>query len=513
MNIINKTAYTFMKRRYRKVERYMDDPIGVQQRVFEGLIAGGLGTEWGNKYHYGDIRSWEDFSQQVPVNTYADLYPYVQRIMKGENYLLWNEKVRWLAKSSGTTGKASKFIPVTKAALEQCHYKGGKDMVAIYCNMYPDTHLFTGYSLALGGSRQENPDTKLFCGDVSAILMDNLPAWAERFRFPRKEVALMNEWEAKLDALVKSTYNRKIVSLSGVPSWMAVLLQKSIEYAGKNSVAEMWPNIETFFYGGVHFEPYRKKFDQLIGRNDMRYVNIYNASEGFFGVQDQVHSSDMLLLLDNGIFYEFMPLEETDKPNPKLIPLWQVEKGRNYAMVISTNSGLWRYIIGDTVMFTSLSPYRIQITGRTKNFINVCGEELIVDNAIQALNATCAQLDCEVREFTAAPYFSADAKPVGHQWLVEFEREPADIDLFATTLDKNLQVVNTDYQSKRYKDFILRPLLLTVAPQGTFFEWQKQRNRLGGQSKVPRLNNTRETIDPLLEIANSVRSSEFGVRN
>lgn len=501
MNIINKTAYTFMKRRFRTVEHYMTDPEGVQHKVFESLIQGGIGTEWGDKYHFADIHSWDDYNRLVPINTYADLYPYILRIMHGENNLLWNEKVRWLAKSSGTTGKASKFIPVTQAALEQSHYKGGKDMVAIYCNMYADTHLFTGYNLALGGSRQENPDTKLFCGDVSAILMDNLPAWAEHFRFPKKEVALMKEWETKLNALVQSTYNRNIVSLSGVPSWMAVLLQKSVEYAGKDTVAQMWPNLEAFFYGGVHFDPYRKKFDQLIGNPQMRYVNIYNASEGFFGVQDQANSSDMLLLLDNGIFYEFIPLSEIDSPHPNIVPLWQVQKGQNYAMVISTNSGLWRYLIGDTVCFTSTRPYRIQITGRTKNFINVCGEELIVDNAIQAMNLACAELNCEVKEFTAAPYFSSDEKPIGHQWLVEFEREPADIDLFAKTLDKKLQEVNTDYQSKRYKDFILHPLMLTVAPNGTFFEWQRQRNRLGGQSKVPRLNNTREIIDPLLEIA------------
>ena len=508
MEIINKTAYTFMKRRYRTVERYMDDPHGVQNRVFETLVKGGMGTEWGEKYHYSDIHSWDDFNRMVPVNTYSDLYPYILRIMHGENNLLWNEKVRWLAKSSGTTGKASKFIPVTEAALKQSHYKGGKDMVAIYCNMFADTHLFTGYNLALGGSRQSNPDTKLFCGDVSAILMDNLPRWAEHFRFPKKEVALMKEWETKLNALVQSTYNKNIVSLSGVPSWMALLLQKSVEYSGKKTVSEMWPNIETFFYGGVHFDPYRKKFDQLIGNTQMRYINIYNASEGFFGVQDQDHCSDMLLLLDNGIYYEFIPVEEADQSHPSPIPLWKVEKGRNYAMVISTNSGLWRYIIGDTVTFTSLSPYRIQITGRTKNYINVCGEELIVDNAIQALNLACDELDCAVREFTAAPYFSHDEKPIGHQWLVEFERTPADTDLFANTLDKKLQEVNTDYHSKRYKDFILHPLMLTVAPQGTFMDWQRQRNRLGGQSKVPRLNNTREIIDQLLEIAEKVRNAE-----
>jgi len=505
MNIINQTAYRIMKKRFRKVERYINDPVGVQQQVFEMLIKSGRNTEWGHKYHYSDIRSWNDFDKQVPISTYPDLYPYIERLMKGEQRLLWNQDVRWFAKSSGTTGKASKFIPVTPDALYNCHYKGGKDMVAIYCNMFYDTHLFTGYNLALGGSRQENKDTKAFCGDVSAILMDNLPAWAEYFRFPRKNVALMQEWETKLQALIKSTYNRNIVSLSGVPSWMSVLLQKSLEFTGKNNIMEMWPNLETFFYGGVHFDPYRKKFDQLIGNPDMHYINIYNASEGFFGVQDQPDSSDMLLLLDNGVFYEFIPTEELDTAQPKAISLADVKTGTNYAMIISTNSGLWRYVIGDTVTFTSLRPYRIQITGRTKNFINVCGEELIVDNAIQALNTTCAETSCEVKEFTAAPYFSEDGKPVGHQWLVEFETEPSNLDVFAEKLDKNLQTVNTDYRSKRYKDLILRPLQLSVAPEGTFFEWQKQHNRLGGQSKVPRLNNSRETIDPLLDIANKLQ--------
>lgn len=505
LGLTNHIARSFMLKRFGRVEKYMAKPAEAQDSVFKTLIANGIDSQWGRKYRYSEIKSWDDYNRLVPVNTYEDLFPYIERLLKGEQYVLYNKPVCWFSKSSGTTGSASKFIPMTREALEDCHYKGGKDMVAIYCNMFPQTRLFTGYNIALGGSRQQTPDSRIFCGDLSAILMDNLPAWAELFRFPKKEVALMGEWQRKLQLLVEATAGRNVVSLSGVPSWMSLLLQNVLEYTGKKSVSEVWPGLEVYFTGGVHFEPYQEKFRQLIASDSVNYINTYNASEGFFGVQDQTGSNDMLLLLDNGVFYEFMPLSELGKENPTIVPLEGVEKGVNYAMLISTNAGLWRYLIGDTVSFSSMAPYRVRITGRTKNFINVCGEELIVDNAIKALKDTCRRLDCEICEFSAAPYFSETGHPLGHQWVMEFEKEPEDSGLFARILDGELQRQNTDYQAKRYKDLVLGELKLVVVPRGTFYEWQKKNNRLGGQYKVPRLSNNRNIIDDLLASAKNMR--------
>ncbi len=503
--ITNHIARSFMLKRFGKVEHCMENPAEVQNSVFKSLIAIGQDSLWGKKYHYQDIKSWDDYDRTVPVNTYDDLFPYIERLLKGERYVLCNKPVCWFSKSSGTTGSASKFIPMTRDALEKCHYKGGKDMVAIYCNMFPNTNLFTGYNIALGGSRQQTLDSSIFCGDLSAILMDNLPFWAELFRYPKKKVALMSEWQEKLQMLVRTTENRNIVSLSGVPSWMSLLLQNVLEHTGKKSISDVWPNLEAYFTGGVHFEPYQEKFKHLIASDSINYINTYNASEGFFGVQDQIGNSDILLFLDNGIFYEFMPVTELGKEKPTIVPLEGVKTGENYAMLISTNAGLWRYLIGDTVSFSSTAPYRIRITGRTKNFINVCGEELIVDNAIKAMENTCMQMGCEVNEFSAAPCFSDMGQPVGHQWVVEFEREPADFDAFAKLLDNELQKQNTDYQAKRYKDLIFKELKLEVVPRGTFYEWQKKNNRLGGQYKVARLSNSRNLLDDLLLIAKNIQ--------
>ncbi len=498
MEIINAIAYKLMKKRFSVVERFIQNPIEIQDAVFKYLIKNGKNTEWGKKYDYQHIRSWKEYNEKVPINKYENLLPYIQRMQSGEQNLLWNTPIKMFSKSSGTTGNVSKYIPVSKEALHSCHYKGGVDMLAIYCNIYSSTKVFSGCSLALGGSRQSKINDKFYCGDISAILMEHLPSWAEYYRVPNREIALMNEWESKLIKMAENTVTKNVVSLSGVPSWMSILLQRCIETTKKESISEIWKNIEVYYHGGVDFTPYKKKFHQLIPHSSMRYINVYNASEGYFGVQDQKDVSDMLLLLDNGIFYEFIETSELTNEYPNVTQLCDVKIGKNYAIMISTNAGLWRYLIGDTVTFTSKTPFRIQITGRTKNYINVCGEELIEDNANQAIKIACQKTSAEIREFTAAPYLSQDHKPIGHEWIIEFEREPEDKQLFITLLDESLKSVNSDYEAKRYKNLVLHPLRVTFAPKGTFLSWMKIHDKMGGQHKIPRLKNSREMLEDIL---------------
>lgn len=503
MKILNSIACSVMRARYSEVEKMINNPIEIQNNVFRQLIASGKHTEWGKKYDYENIKSWDDYNQKVPINDYNAFIPYIQRMQKGEQNLLWNTPIKMFSKSSGTSGRVSKYIPVSREALKQCHYKGGVDMLIMYCNMYSVSKIFSGYNLALGGSKQSTPNDSYYCGDVSAIIIDNLPRWAEHFRAPKREIALMNEWESKLIRMAETTSRQNIVSLAGVPSWMSLLLQRCLEMTGKNDIGEMWQNLEVYFHGGVDFLPYKQKFKQLIPNPDMRYVNIYNASEGYFGIQDQRDVSDMLLLLNNGVYYEFIETCELDKEYPKVTQLENVEIGKNYALLLSTNAGLWRYLIGDTVTFTSKAPYRIQITGRTRNYINVCGEELIEDNANQAIKTTCMETNSIVKEYTAAPYLSTDNKPIGHEWVIEFEQEPENKELFAELLDKALKASNSDYEAKRYKDLILQKPVINFVPAETFMKWLKANNKLGGQHKIPRLKNTREIINEILKHANT----------
>ncbi|MBR5784490.1 MAG: GH3 auxin-responsive promoter family protein [Bacteroidales bacterium] len=502
MMLINNIVYQFMRSRYGQIKRYVDHSLEVQNSIFHQLIAAGKNTEWGRKYDYASIKKWEHYNERVPISEYGVFKPYVQRMQQGEQNLLWNTPIKMFAKSSGTSGSTSKYIPVSKEALKQCHYKGGVDMLILYCNMYSSSKIFSGYNLALGGSKQSNPSDSYYCGDVSAIIMDNLPRWAEHFRAPKREIALMNEWENKLNRMVESTSKQNIVSLAGVPSWMSLLLQRCLETTGKAHIGEVWKNIEVYFHGGVDFLPYKQKFKQLIPNEDMRYVNIYNASEGYFGIQDQKNVADMLLLLDNGVYYEFVETCHLGEEHPPVVQLADVEVGKNYALLITTNAGLWRYLIGDTVTFTSKYPFRIQITGRTRNYINVCGEELIEDNSNHAIKKACSETNSVIKEYTAAPYISEDKKPIGHEWVIEFEQEPTDKDLFVKLLDSALKTENSDYEAKRYKDLILKTPVVNFVKDGTFMRWLTEKNKLGGQHKVPRLKNSREVIDEILKHAN-----------
>ena len=492
-----------MKKRIHQIELFMKYPHDVQEEILKKNLHAAKNTEFGKKHDFESIHTLEQFKNQVPIHQYETLFPYIERRMKGEKNLLWPTDVKWFAKSSGTTNARSKFIPVSEEALEECHFKGGKDLISMYVNNYPDAHMFSGKGLAIGGSHQVNeydPSANSHYGDVSAVIIQNLPLWAHLVRTPSLDVALMGNWEEKIEKMAEITSKENVTNLSGVPTWTILLIQRVKEIMKTDNILDVWPNLEVFFHGAVAFYPYRRLFQELIPKEGMRYVETYNASEGFFGIQDRTDSYDMLLMLDYGIYYEFIPFEEIDNENPKVVNLGDVEIGKNYAMIITTNSGLWRYNIGDTVKFTSTSPYRIKISGRTKHFINAFGEELIIQNAESAITKACEVTDSVIDNFTAAPIHFEGNKKGRHEWVIEFKKEPESLDRFARILDEGLRELNSDYDAKRYKDLALQLPKLHSAPQGTFYNWMKKRGKLGGQHKVPRLSNTREHIDELLEV-------------
>ncbi len=488
-----------MKKRAHQIDLFIKYPHEVQLEWFKRLINHGKTTEWGKQYEYRSIKTFEQFADRVPVSTYEDLKPYIDRLRNGEQNILWPEEIKWFAKSSGTTSSKSKFIPVSNSSLEECHFRGGKDMLSLFVTNYPDTEIFDGKGLVMGGSHNitEIPNESYYDGDLSAILIQNMPFWAQFMRTPPMSTALMDEWESKIEIMAKQTMQDNVTSLSGVPSWMLVLLKKVLEISGKENISEVWPNLEVFFHGGVSFTPYREQFKALIPSPKMHYMETYNASEGFFGIQDQKNSSDLLLMLDYGIYYEFLPIDELGEADAKAIPLSHVEINRNYALIITTNAGLWRYQIGDTVRFTCLNPYRIKITGRTKNFINIAGEELIIDNAEKALMVASEKCKVGITEYTAGPYFYSDSEKAAHEWLIEFTQQPENIDVFIDSLDNALKSLNSDYEAKRYHDMVLRPPIVRSVPTGTFYKWLKMKGKLGGQHKVPRLSNNRDMIEEL----------------
>lgn len=491
-----------MKKRIHDIDLFRKYPHDVQAELFRNLLHTAKDTEWGNKYGYSDKLSVREFQERVPVSDYEGLYPYIERVMMGEQNLLWPSKIEWFAKSSGTTNARSKYIPVSPESLEDCHYKGGKDMLSIYVNLYPDTKLFSGKGLSIGGShRPSEINAKVSCGDVSAVIMQNLPMWAEAMRTPPLKVALMDKWEEKIEKMVEVTVPENVTSMSGVPTWTYVLLKRILEVTGKSNILEVWPNLELFTHGAVAFGPYRQLFRDIIPSNQMNYLEVYNASEGFFGIQDQAGTEDeMLLMLDYGVYYEFIPLDQFEEEQPKTLTLDQVELGKNYAIVISTNAGLWRYKIGDTVRFTSLSPYRIKISGRTKHFINAFGEEVIVENAEEAITKACDATGAVISNFTAAPLYMESGKRGGHEWVIEFVKEPDSLPRFTQVLDETLREVNSDYDAKRQNDIALQEPIVHMAPKGTFLNWLRHKGKLGGQNKVPRLSNTREYLEEIMQV-------------
>lgn len=502
MEVLNSFLTWIFRNRLGQIENFKQNPITVQNQTFDELIEAGKRTDFGRKYGFNRIQSYADFARQVPVFDYESFKPYIEKTMRGKQQVIWNTDIEWFAKSSGTTSSRSKYIPVSEESLEECHYKGGKDMVSIYVSNYPDTKLFTGKSLSIGGTLEKNhlnPEGIAKAGDISAVIMQNLPIWAQFARTPSLETALMGEWESKIERMARETMDENVTSIAGVPTWTVVLLQRILELKKAKNILEVWPNLEVFFHGAVAFGPYRSLFKELIPSDKMHYMETYNASEGFFGIQDQPGSDELLLLLDYGIFYEFIPMEEWDKDNPQVIPLEDIEVGKNYAMVISSNGGLWRYKIGDTVKFTSTLPYRFRISGRTKHFINAFGEELIVENAENAIQFACDQTGATIANFTAAPvYFENNGSKGAHEWVVEFRKSPPNLEDFARILDEKLRQVNSDYDAKRHKDLALNQLILHQAPEGLFEAWLRKKGKLGGQNKVPRLANSREYIDEIL---------------
>ncbi|TBX69501.1 GH3 auxin-responsive promoter family protein [Flavobacterium silvisoli] len=495
--IINSIASWVLKQRIHQIELFLKYPHEVQEELMMNLIRSAEGTVIGQKYDFESIKSYQTFSERIPVSSYEDLEPMIELTRKGAQNVFWNTPIKWFAKSSGTTNAKSKFIPVSNEALEDCHYKGSKDLLCMYLNNNENSEMFLGKSLRLGGSSQIYENNNTYFGDLSAILIENMPIWAEFSSTPSSKISLMSEWEAKLTAIINETKTENVTSFAGVPSWMLVLLNRIMTETGKENLFELWPNLEVYFHGGVSFEPYREQYQKILPQNNFKYYEIYNASEGFFAIQDLNYSNDLLLMLDYGIFYEFIPMDTFGTPNQKIVRLADVELFKNYAVVITTNSGLWRYLIGDTVRFTSLNPYRIRVSGRTKHHINVFGEELMVENTDMALAKTCSVLNCEVTDYTVAPIFMKNREKGAHEWMIEFKKHPEDVTLFQKTLDENLQALNSDYEAKRYNNMTLNPLKVNVARENLFYDWLKENNKLGGQHKIPRLSNQRDYLEQL----------------
>lgn len=498
--IINSIASFFLKKRIHQIELFLKYPNEVQEELLLELIHTAKNTEIGKQYEFESIRAYAAFAERVPIVCYEDFEPHIERARKGIHNIFWPTAIKWFAKSSGTTNAKSKFIPVSPEALEHCHYKASKDLLCLYLNNNENSQLFTGKSLRLGGSKALYQDNDTFFGDLSAILIDNMPIWAEFSSTPCNRVSLMGDWETKLDAIIQETVQENVTSLAGVPSWMLVLLNKTLEQTGKNHVLDIWPNAEVYFHGGVSFDPYRAQYEKLFPKENFKYYEIYNASEGFFGIQDQNNVQDLLLMLDYGIFYEFIPMEHFGTDAQQVIRLHEVVLGQNYALVITTNAGLWRYLIGDTVRFTSLNPYRIRVTGRTKHHINVFGEELMVENTDLALAKTCAATQTEVVDYTVAPIFMKDRSKGAHEWMIEFKNPPQDLDVFSALLDQNIQALNSDYEAKRHLNMTLNPLKIKVARKNLFYDWLKENDKLGGQHKIPRLSNERKYLEQLIAL-------------
>ncbi|QCX53040.1 GH3 auxin-responsive promoter family protein [Elizabethkingia sp. JS20170427COW] len=497
--IFNSVVNWFIGRRIDQIERFIAHPYETQKGVLFSQLFMAEDTEYGKKWGFKNIKSIQDFQSQIPIVSYEDFEPYITRARQGESDIFWPGQIKKFAKSSGTTNAKSKFIPITEESLEDCHYKAGKDLISLYVNNHPDSELFQHKNLRLGGSSQIMKDFNTQFGDLSALLIENLPYWVEIINTPCRKVSLLGEWETKLKAIVEEVKNQDVGSMTGVPSWMMVLLTRLLKETNSPDIKTIWPNLEVFFHGGISFTPYREQYKKIMG-GEINYYEIYNASEGFFGIQDRWGADDMLLMLDYGIFYEFIPMEEFGYSHPKTLTLDQVELGKNYAMLITTNGGLWRYLIGDTVKFTSKNPYRIKVSGRTKHYINAFGEELMIDNVEEALKCACQYTDAQIIDYTGAPIYMDRDHSGAHEWIFEFAKKPNDLERFIYEFDEKLKNINSDYEAKRYNNMTLQRPVVHIAKENLFYEWMSTRGKLGGQNKVPRLSNNREYIDPLLKL-------------
>ena len=500
MKLLSPAISTLARLRSWRIDAWMQHPISAQREVLQDLVTAGQYTEFGRKYDFSKLFNTKTFKQAVPIHDYEDLKPYVERIMAGEQNILWNTPINWFAKSSGTTSEKSKFIPVSNESLVDGHYKAAKDVLSLYYSHHPESDLLTGKGLVIGGSHTVSSlHDEAFFGDLSAVLMQNTPFWGNWIRTPELKIALMDEWENKIEMLANTTMQENVTSVSGVPTWTLVLFQRILDLTGKQNMKEVWPSLELYMHGGVSFLPYKEQFKKLIG-GEVNFLEMYNASEGFFAAQDLPDADGMLLFLDHGIFYEFMPIEEYGKDDPKTIGLKDVELDKLYTPVITTNGGLWRYLIGDTISFTSLRPFRIKVSGRVKLFINAFGEELIIENAEKAIAEACKATEAIVTDYTAGPVYFSEKSNGAHEWLIEFEKEPTNIHQFSVHLDEELKRQNSDYEAKRYKSIALSEPLVKVLPNGHFNKWLKNKNKLGGQHKVPRLSNDRKILDEIISL-------------
>ncbi len=504
MKFLSPAISSLARLRLWRIDGWKSHPITAQREVLQNLVTAAQYTEFGRKYQFNKLFNIRSFKQAVPIHEYEDMKPYIDRIMNGEQNVLWNTPVTWFAKSSGTTSSKSKFIPVTDESLEDCHYKAAKDVLSLYYVFNPESDLLTGKGLVIGGSHTINPlNEDANYGDLSAVLLQNSPFWGHWIRTPDLSIALMDEWESKIEKLAESTIKENVTSISGVPTWTLILFRRILELTGKSTISEVWPSLELYMHGGVSFTPYKQQFDELIGKK-INYLEMYNASEGFFAAQDIPGNDGMLLFTDHGIFMEFMPVEEYGKENPKTIGLGDVELGKHYAPVISTNGGLWRYLLGDTIEFTSLAPFRIKVSGRLKQYINAFGEELMVANADKAIAEACEATGAIVNDYTAAPVYFGETGNGAHEWLIEFERAPDNLETFTMHLDASLKAVNSDYEAKRHKSIALGLPIVHAINKGVFTQWLKTRGKLGGQHKVPRLSNNRVYVEEIKEIGANV---------
>lgn len=498
MKLLSPAISRLVRLRLWRIEQWMQNPLAAQREVLQDLITHGQYSEIGRKYGMNGLFSISEFKKAVPIHEYDDIKPFIERIMNGEQNLLWDTPVNWFAKSSGTTNDKSKFIPITQESLEDCHYQGAKDVLSLYYNHHPDSDLLTGKGLVIGGSHQINTvNEEVHYGDLSAVLLQNTPIWASWIRTPELSIALLNEWETKIEQLAQNTIQENVTSVSGVPTWTLVLFKRILEITGKNTIKEVWPNLELYIHGGVSFIPYKEQFQKIVG-TEIHYLEMYNASEGFFAAQDNPDENGMLLFLHHGVFYEFMPIEEYGKKNPHTIGLNKVQLNKNYALVISTNGGLWRYLIGDTIQFTSLNPFKIKVSGRLKHYINAFGEEIIIDNTDKAIAIASEKTNAVVNDYTAAPIYFSNEGNGAHEWLIEFEQPPLNLSEFTYELDAALQSLNSDYEAKRYKNIALRMPVIHSLQKGIFTKWLRNKNKLGGQHKVPRLSNDRKNVEEIL---------------
>ena len=495
--MLNKLLAIKIKNRIKLIQKAIENPIDFQDKILTNNIQLSKKTFFGERHDFSNIKTYSQFTQKIPVQNYNSLKKYIDMSRMGQTNILWPGKTKWFAKSSGTTKNKSKFIPITTESLKKCHFQAGRDMLSIYLNYYPNSQILTGKSLMIGGSTSIHKNNNYYTGDLSAIIIQNLPRWVQLKRMPSIKTALIENWEQKIKQIIQESVNKNITSISGVPSWTMMILDQLMKKRNNQCLSEIWPNLELYMHGGINFDPYKNQFHKCMNSKKLNYLELYNASEGFFGIQNDFTKSDLLLLINHGIFYEFSTIND-DTSKKEVIPLQEVELNKVYSMIITTNGGLWRYEIGDTVMFTSLKPYKIKIIGRIQSFINAFGEELQENHANTALHYACIKTNAIIQDYIAGPYFYHD-KSGAHEWFIEFKKPPENLENFKYILDNKLQALNCDYEAKRNASILLKKPIIHILKKKFFYEMLKIQNKIGGQNKIKRLYNNRDFITQLIK--------------